>query len=119
MKNYITYIIIFITLLLEAVLEKDFPILTLVFLLIITGFILVNVYLNEKYKTIHLLSNITHYLLVYVLIIFMTFVALFFLGYQTTPHIFIIVMLVLLFSASLGFVYFHIWNILRIIKAKK
>ena len=119
MKNYLTYIIIFIALLLEVVLEGNFPIITLVFLLVITGLILLKTYLIMNKKIMHQLTIIIHYLLIYIMIYWISFVALIFLGYQTTPHTFIIIMLILLSLASLGFVYVHINNAVKFIKQKR
>ena len=119
MKKNLTYIILLITLLLEVILEKHFPIFTLGFLFVFSVLILVNVFLDEKYKLTHSLISITHYILVYVLIIYMTFVAMVFFSYSTTPHTFIMIMLIFLFLASLGFVYIHFYNIYKHIKKVK
>jgi len=116
MKKNLTYIILLITLLLEVILEKHFPIFTLGFLFVFSVLILVNAFLGKKYKLTHSLISIIHYILVYVLIIYMTFVAMVFFNYSTTPHTFIMVMLGFLLLASLGFIYIHLYNIYNHIK---
>ena len=117
MIKILTYAIFFIALISEVVLERGFPLITLGYLSVHTGLLLLNIFLNEKLKVLNFVIPNIRNIIVYVLILHASFIAIVYLGYSTTPHTFIWVMIILLSLNTLGLIACQIYNIHKYVRS--